>query len=819
MSSKLPQNKPGLAVGRDEVGAALGNVEAQIQALQADTSASTAVTVTIPQPCTGGGIGGGGFVLAYEKIKKGLRATFCATAPSDTVRLKTVIIKHSDATASAISFKQNRLQQTIELDSDQTASGHVEYKFQPLLEYNTQYDLIKLVAIATDGTRLQDPPTDAKFGDPPLATFNTPSLFPPPSDPAANLIITNALDSAKAFRAYATFRVFASGADHTATFAQQNIDQIVVTILENGLNVDYPYKIKGADANAVSVDVTVRKLIPGASYQWVKNTAWSPPSQSAESTGAAVSFTGASLSIDPNTLTGVNLNVQFGAPNNAKHAKVSLEFTQPATPVALKNCSVDLKLQSDPDTAYDPKIVKFSLQDNSLVTASQAYTVANGLAPVLDNAMKLNPSTAYTLRLRLNVIGEVIQLVKTFNVGTGLNPDAIPDTGPPSGLGTPMLVYTSKDSLRMSGMTVSQNFNQPGDPAKLIEIWDGGNPGNFLDLNGYFGSPQVIQLLPGPSSAATRYAIGHKDADQVGILLKQLRNLFGAAAFVHGRFYAANQAFGLQPAPSPDGLLDLSKPFDYLDGQGAVNVQNVGQSLISTIDLLYNGHFHFVRGATGACKGWTTNPPGPFVPAIGAGPPLEFDQANHRIKASGAFLLGQRLGDPSDSASGFNVDPGDYLAAGFVLYTDNPHTSSMTFLLQNSQNLTAASASFTASLTTTPTLYQAVVQLPTTQLATRFNGWFWVTLKCVDGTVSSTNNIYIERFGLNRGQTFTAFSPGVFQETQTNNPGDSIFWPITPNFTNSVAADAVDPTGPSTGVATQGGGFPPGFGGAARLGQ
>ncbi|HWX40441.1 MAG TPA: hypothetical protein VN345_04755, partial [Blastocatellia bacterium] len=185
MSSKLPQNKPGLAVGRDEVGAALGNVEAQIQALQADTSASTAVTVTIPQPCTGGGIGGGGFVLAYEVIKKGLRATFCATAPSDTVRIKTVIIKHSDATASATSFKQNRLQQTIELDTDQTASGHVEYKFQPLLEYNTQYDLIKLVAIASDGTRLQDPPADAKFGDPALATFTAPVMFGVPSDPGS----------------------------------------------------------------------------------------------------------------------------------------------------------------------------------------------------------------------------------------------------------------------------------------------------------------------------------------------------------------------------------------------------------------------------------------------------------------------------------------------------------------------------------------------------------------------------------------------------------------------------------------------------------
>src|SRR5215831_9217919 len=181
----IPQNKPGLAVGRDEVGAALGNVEAQIQALQADTSASTAVTVTIPQPCTGGGIDGGGFVLAYEKIKKGLRATFCATVPNDTERIKTVIIKHSDATASAASFKQNRLQQTIELDADQTASGHVEYKFQPLLEYSTQYHLIKLVAIGTDGTRLQDPPTDAKFGDPALVSFTTPPFFNVPSDPGS----------------------------------------------------------------------------------------------------------------------------------------------------------------------------------------------------------------------------------------------------------------------------------------------------------------------------------------------------------------------------------------------------------------------------------------------------------------------------------------------------------------------------------------------------------------------------------------------------------------------------------------------------------
>src|SRR5262252_3681759 len=183
MSSKLPQNKPGLAVGRDEVGAALGNIEAQVQALQADTAASNAVTVTIPEPCTGGGIDGGGFVLSYEKIKRGLRATFCGTVPGDTIRLKTVIIKHSDATASAASFKQNRLQDSIELDSDQTASGHVEYKFKPLLEYSTQYDLIKLVAIGSGGSRLQDPPTDAKFGDPPLVTFTTAQLFPPPSDP------------------------------------------------------------------------------------------------------------------------------------------------------------------------------------------------------------------------------------------------------------------------------------------------------------------------------------------------------------------------------------------------------------------------------------------------------------------------------------------------------------------------------------------------------------------------------------------------------------------------------------------------------------
>jgi hypothetical protein len=657
----IPTNKPGLAVGRDEVGAALGNVEAQIQALQADTSASTAVTVTIPQPCTGVGIGGGGFVLAYEVIKKGLRATFCATAPSDTVRTKTVIIKHSDATASATSFKQNRLQQTIELDTDQTASGHVEYKFQPLLEYNTQYDLIKLVAVGSDGTRLANPPTDAKFGDPPLATFTTPVMFGVPSDPGsvAPYVQFSGLDpdtgdhyATITLRMYAPLNV-QTGAAQSWGAATVDLVHFVIA-LGSGKAKHYTVNLSGTDlsqtdtgspsmANRGYVDITLKNLQVGDLITWIKNICWAG-GERAVSVGAPVTIQAGGVQVNPANLINPGLNVITTDPYTVRDAGVDLLFTQPALPVALKWVSLERKLHTDPVGNYGFVLDRFMLKKQEYHTPG-AHVVVH-----IIEGLHFKPSSIYDLRITFYAVGGLTSQVVVQNISTGADTTIPQDTLPPQGLTAPVLEF-HKGVLTVSNMSTNQlQSNLLVDTAVVLTSSPTNpgptNAGPFFDVRTYLSSGGAT-LQQAATEALAQFHIGPGKAHtNLNVRLRDLQVVFGLPGGpylgnIYAYYYKTNE-IGSSASPISTALnlgtaKDTTNSRDVASGVVAGALAVPGKQIFPNADFLLNDGLGINPGNQNTLGAWATYllPNTPIPPNTGSivvGDPLvAWDQAQHAI--------------------------------------------------------------------------------------------------------------------------------------------------------------------------------------------
>jgi hypothetical protein len=902
MSSNIT-NKPGLGVGRDEVGAALSDLRNEVNQLQTDNSVNTGVTVGIPEPANP-------FVIAYRRHPKG-RGVFARmralvpTSGGGTDTIETVIIKTAGlpltgkctvgggspvVNGSSTRFlsevdigdviinpanAESHLVKTVASDTvlttdanwangaigaafnaatlgselegkaknvlDIAISGQIDYEFADLLEYNTQYGLVRLITIQDDGSQLKNPP---KFFPLPLnrylggVTFTTPVAFGVPSDPSsgAPFLQANQLDPDTTDHfALATFRMYAPLSIETGaaqTWQQANVDQVIFVIQRGTQKAKhYPVNLSGAEltqtdpavvggvANRGYVDFTLHHLTVGESITWVKNICW-VGSEKAVSVGAAVQFFAGSFTQDPTKLTGVNVQITTNAdPYNSKVARVDLLYHQPAIPVSLKWAMLERKVHGTADGTYQVVVDRFSLKKQEYHQANTSYDI------VIDEHLTFKPSTVYTLRLTLMAIGGVSATFIFDNISTGVDPNAVNDTAKPSGLATPAFVFSDKADLHFSGMTVGSNFNQPADPAKSLVVYGPAVAGQpivggvtYLDLPTFMSSG-VVQGAA--SEALAQLPIGNKDHDNIPIRLKQLRNFYGftgASLLIHGYFYASNQAFG-QSLPSAVKDLDLASPFDNVDASGAVNVTNVGQSMISTQNLLFNGHFHYQKQATQTCKGWLVSiASGQFIPPAGQGLGVEFDVANHRLHwvAGISAFPTQRLGDASNQINGFNVDRGDWYTVGIVMWSSvSTFTTSMRVALLTfidaDRSAGQANAVMNATITPVPTLYQFKFQIPQGAF---FNTAFWLQIQSLDFGVNNVQDLFIDLVGMNAGQQFTAYSPRAAFEL--SNSGNE-FWDAPPNFTGSQGAQAVSPTGPTVGGATLGGGAAPGTGKAISL--
>lgn len=432
--------------GRDDVGINDAALQAQIDALKTlvETGSSTTGLIGAPEPCTPN------FVLAYEKQKNRLRAQVCVNCESGTSRIK-VAICPTNGRADEATFQKNLLQDTYQLDETQSNAGHAEFKFMPPLEYNTSYDLVRLVSIGNTGERNALPSVDPVFNTTPIVQFTTPNAFGVPSDPAANLIITNTLDLTTVdYDTILVFRVWAPLTDGglAQTWGASLADEVVVVIEDfgGGNAQHHVHKLTDAEltqvdaastpvANRGYVDVVVKQVYkPGAHLQWTRNICWIS-GEKRQSTGAAVGFVAGNLGTDPTALTGLSLTIVTTGDYSPKFARVDLNFTQPATPVALKNYTLLRKLQGDPDGNYIQVLRRGRLQEDELIVAG-AHTVQGDA-----EGIRFKPSLTYTMKCIIRAIGGATTFF-TQDVTTGADTDG---AATPGALATPTITTNTVD--------------------------------------------------------------------------------------------------------------------------------------------------------------------------------------------------------------------------------------------------------------------------------------------------------------------------------------------------------------------------------------
>lgn len=636
MRGNRPSGVPGISTGQDLVGAQLNDLRRDLNLLKADQSALTAVTVSIPEPCTAGT----GVAIAFEKFKKGCRATLCARLPntaagSNIVTLRTVVVRAADATSQS-AFDEALLVDSAEVTDAAREAGHFEYRFGHRLEYDTLYWVVRYVAIDEDGSRVKNPEGDVVYNALPLATFTTPKQFNAPSAPNAAQILFNRLDpTTQEYDAEFGVRVYAPLTDAGAaqTWGASGCTDVVVVLERQGGSPAYPplkFAVLLADsdftqvdaasspANRGYVDITCKPLAPGAPYIWSKNIAWCN-GEKIEATGS-VAFNAAGFQVDPLNLTSVSLTItQAVDPYNPKFVKVELNFTQPATVVALKHVRLERKLTAEADSEYkvvtEPK--KLSLRDDE-------WHSAGAKVVLLKETMKAKPGVAYTLRCTITAIGgSQRQFTQGFTAGA--DPDVSADTAAPSSLGTPVIAFTPKVGVTISGMTVGANWNQPLSKEIVIYTDTGGT--TYFDIATYLASGAVTAQAAANATAA-KFRIGPgKEHVTLGITLAALRSVLGASADVKCYFIATNPIGSTQSSNSTT-FFNIATAKDNVNSAHNVNSITGGAIAIPGKQVFTNSQFLTDDGAGNLNRwfGWN----GSSFPMSGATVAITNASANQR---------------------------------------------------------------------------------------------------------------------------------------------------------------------------------------------
>lgn len=540
----------------------------RISQLEESASQGAAYTGNAPSLCAGG------FVIptAYEKFKKGLRATFCVEVPAGTQRLKTVIIRVSDA-ADATNYLNKRINASFEITDGRT---HLEYRFDPRLEYGTAYRLIRLIAIDINGNRTFFPSAEQAFSDsvPAEMLFTTPTRFPAPSGPSASLIFRNQEDpKTRALDAFVELGVIAPLTDGGAAqaWSASPVDELSVilhrTDFSPSVRVDVPvYKIQSQDTelyptstppNRGLIRVIAQGLRYGAPYSWIKNRAWDI-GEFVDSTEPAVDFTAGNASTNPNLLTGVSLQLDVTEPFDGVHRFATLLLTQPATVVALKHVTVRTKLTTELDSAYKAQIPKFSLQDTAFHIAGPQ------IIPL--KKIKLKASKTYTVQIQITAIGGT-QLILTTTVGPGVSDTVENDTAVPSGLAQPQFYFVAKSDWMFQGLQATTNIHTLKD--RKVGITNGAT---YFDLPTYIASGRVTIQSASASSARLSVNKGH---GHVEVRLRDLQTLFGASANVFLDWTAVNDIG--ESGPSALSIArNLASPKDFVNPSDAVTTISSG---------------------------------------------------------------------------------------------------------------------------------------------------------------------------------------------------------------------------------------------------
>jgi len=456
----------------------------------------------------------GPWPIATKPGKNGrVIVTLRCAVPSTTTKLK-VVLEEFTGTGVGVTVTWRINSADIEIPAPTPAV--FDFDFPIPLFAGKKYGCIKLVSIAADGSRTQNPAVD--FPDSPRndtdyfagTIFTLGPLFGVPSDPNCTAIgsgggiAANALDPNLDYRAVITYRVWAplttTGA--AQTWGASNVDTVVIVAKSGSFaNKHIPHVLIGAEltqtdptviggvANRGYVDITQTGYIPGDQVSWVANISWIGNDKSI-STGAPCTVSAGGYSVDPTLLTSLSLSIDTTTPPyTSKAAKMTVNFTQPATPVALKNVKVFRKLTSEGSGSYVLFIDKFTLKHNELLpTGAQSVVIEDGA--------RFKPSNTYDLQVVITAIGGAQVTFTRSSFAAGDPTDAPADTAAPT-------LATNPDT-GTTGPTVSERHSK-------IDIACPFPADHFFTLDDY----QVILSSQGPNNPPA----GNPSVGSAGVLV------------------------------------------------------------------------------------------------------------------------------------------------------------------------------------------------------------------------------------------------------------------------------------------------------------
>lgn len=419
----------------------LGGLQSQINALQQQQTAATSVTVELPEPDTA-------FTTVYERTKRGVFATLKYFIPVMTQNLKTYLIKHSDRIVSQAVYDKKQIKDDSDDITDaERAAGTIERRFDIRLDYDTQYDMARLVAVGEGSLdKRKNPPDDPLYTDTPLHTFTTPEAFGVPSSPNASLILINKLDeSTKDYDAYVVLRQYAplnleTGAAQSYRVAQvdtvkSHLSRTGTTETAHNTHLLSEAELDQVDAGSTPAnrgycDLTIRSLRPGVPWTWDRNVNYTN-GEKKESTGSPVSFTAGGLQIGTAGIPELQsfsvtatVDGDIAAPTGAV---VTVTFQQHATTaVALRRIELYVKKSTTGSYPDDPQYL-IPIHKDSYHTPNATYNV------VFDH-VKIKPRKDWNIKAI--IVGEApasgVHPTRTATVtldATALNDPATPAAG------------------------------------------------------------------------------------------------------------------------------------------------------------------------------------------------------------------------------------------------------------------------------------------------------------------------------------------------------------------------------------------------------
>lgn len=379
----------------------------------------------------------GPWPVSIRQFKGKAFVTLKVAVPAGTVRLKTVLEQYTGAGPTVTVVRRiNDVDQELPA-SIGTTGGVFTFEFGIGLSFNANYGCPKLVAIMSDGTRVVNPIPDVPDSPRlltdylPSSTFTLGDAFGSISAPALNLIIYNSLDpiTPDIYDAHAGLRVYAPTTDAGAAqtwgaFLGANQTATVQSIINRDYGPDgiidtpYPHVLKDLEltqvdptstpANRGYVDIEANALIPGGQYFWIENKV-SVNGEKKTATGN-VAFTAANFSTDITQLTNLALSVVSTDPFDGKHVQPFLEFTQPPTPVALKNYTVLLKKSAATDWSQ--------IVHRGLRIQTEALHIQLNAGTISITSGTKNMTGIGTQFTRLQEGWKIKQGVQTFVIGT-----------------------------------------------------------------------------------------------------------------------------------------------------------------------------------------------------------------------------------------------------------------------------------------------------------------------------------------------------------------------------------------------------------------